>query len=268
MGGNKESIAVFLDLVAVLNQDQERSVVESYGGSLQSMNDYLVTPQDRDAFHSWVRSNFRPMMEKVGSANSAAEKGDASRLRADLIGILGGIGEDPQTIQQATRLAEQYLADPNSVDPTIISTALAVAAHNGNAALFDKYLAALRQVNSPEQFHNVAYTISSFRGPELVQRWLEVTVSAEIRNQDAPHLIANVIGNRENQAVAWAWIKAHWPEVEKKITMSSGLDIIAATRSFCDTESRADVPQFLTEPKVPAPPPRLTPPAAAMDACT
>ncbi len=124
-------------------------MVESYGGSLQSMNDYLVTPQDRDAFHSWVRSNFRPMMEKVGSANSAAEKGDASRLRSDLIGILGGIGEDPQTIQQATRLAEQYLADPNSVDPTIISTALAVAAHNGNAALFDKYLAALRQVNSP-----------------------------------------------------------------------------------------------------------------------
>jgi aminopeptidase N/puromycin-sensitive aminopeptidase len=255
MGANKESIAVFLDLVAALNQDQERSVVESYGGSLQSMNDYLVTAQNRDTFHSWVRSNFRPMMEKlekVGSAGSAAEKGDAPRLRSDLIGILGGVGEDPQTIQQATRLAEQYLADPNSVDPTIISTALAVAAHNGNSALFDKYLAALRQVNSPEQFHNIAYTISSFRSPELVQRWLDVTVSSEIRNQDAPHLIANIIGNRENQAVAWAWIKAHWPEVEKKITMSSGLDIIAATRSFCDAESRDDVQKFFTEHKVPA----------------
>jgi len=267
MGANKEGIDVFLDLVAAMNQDQERSVLESYAGSLQSMNDYLVTAQDRDAFHAWVRSNFRPMMEKIGWAAAAAEKGDTPRLRADLIEILGGVGEDPQTIQQATRLAEQYLADPHSVDHTIISMVLGVAAHNGDAALFDKYLAALRKVNSPEQFHNVAYALSAFRNPELVQRWLGITVSDEIRNQDAPHLIAKILSNRDNQAVAWAWLKTHWPEVEKRTTMSSGLDIIAATRSFCDSESRDDMQKFFTEHKVPSAERTLKLAAEGIDSC-
>jgi len=267
MAANKESIDVFLDLVAVMKQDQERSVFESYSGSLQSINDYLVTAQDRDAFHAWVRSNFRPMMEKIGWTASASEKGDTPRLRADLIEILGGVGEDPQTIQQATRWAEQYLADPNSVDPTIIRAVLGVAAHNGNAALFDKYLAALRKINSPEQFRNIAYTLSSFRSPELVQRWLDVTVSDEVRNQDAPHLIASVLIIRENQAVAWTWVKAHWPEVEKKITMSSGLDIIGATRTFCDAESRDDMQKFFTEHKVPSAERTLKLAAEGIDSC-
>jgi len=87
---------------------------------------------------------------------------------------------------------------------------------------------------------------------ELVQRWLEATVSAEIRNQDAPLLIASVLNARENQAVAWAWVKAHWPEVEKKITMSTGLDVIGATRSFCDAAARDDVQKFFTEHRVPS----------------
>src|SRR5258708_107955 len=54
MGANKESIDVFLDLVAALNQDQERSVLESYGGSPQSMNHYPVTPPDPGPFPSWL----------------------------------------------------------------------------------------------------------------------------------------------------------------------------------------------------------------------
>src|SRR6266700_3174837 len=252
MAANKQSIAVFLDLITVLNQDLERTVVESYFGPLRSMNDYLATPQDRDAFHAWVRSNFRPMMDKVGWTRSASETSDTSRLRSDLIVILGIVGEDPQTIQRATQMAEQYLADPDSGDPTVIGAVLAVAAYNGNAALFDKYLAALHQMKSPEQYYNVADTIPNFRVPELVQRWLEVAVSAETRNQDAPHMIANIMSRRDNQTVAWTWVKAHWPEVEKKITMSSGLDIIGATRNFCDAESRDDVQKFFAEHRVPS----------------
>ena len=53
-------------------------------------------------------------------------------------------------------------------------------------------------------------------------------------------------------SIAWPWIKAHWPDVEKKITMSSGGEIIAATRSSCDAATRDDVQQFFTEHQVPS----------------
>jgi aminopeptidase N len=107
-------------------------------------------------------------------------------------------------------------------------------------------------MHSPEQFYNVGYALSEFRDPQLVERTLQLAVSPVTRNQDAPHLIAEVLSKPANEPVAWTWIKAHWPDVEKKITMSSGAEIIAATRSACDSATRDDVQQFFTQHKIPS----------------
>ena len=129
---------------------------------------------------------------------------------------------------------------------------LAVAARYGDAPLFDEYLGAMRNVRSPEQFYNISYALAEFRQPQLVERILQMSVSPEVRNQDAPHLIASVLGNPDNQGIAWTWIKGHWAEVEKKITMSSGGEIINATHTFCTAEARDEVQSFFTGHKVPS----------------
>jgi aminopeptidase N/puromycin-sensitive aminopeptidase len=110
----------------------------------------------------------------------------------------------------------------------------------------------MKRMTSPEQFYNVGESLSEFRGEQLVQRVLQVAVSEETRNQDAPYAIAGVLGNPANQDVAWPWIKAHWPDVEKKITMSSGAAVVAAARYACDAGIRDDVQRFFTEHKVPS----------------
>ena len=129
---------------------------------------------------------------------------------------------------------------------------LAVAARYGNEAFFEKYVTAMRQVNSPEQYYNIGGALAEFRDPKIVDRVLELSVSDEIRNQDAAHLISAVLSNPDNQKQSWEWIKAHWPAVEKKITMSSGPEIVNATRGFCSVEMRDDVQSFFAEHKVPS----------------
>ncbi len=47
-------------------------------------------------------------------------------------------------------------------------------------------------------------------------------------------------------------MKAHWADVEKKTTMSSGPEIVNATRSFCSVEMRDDVQSFFGQHRVPA----------------
>jgi aminopeptidase N len=250
VGSGQESMATFLDLVAALNQDAEKSVVESYAGSLDYVNEYLLTGGGAGAFRAWVRANFQPMMTKIGWTPAPGENDDRRSLRADLIHVLGYEGEDPETIRQSTSLAQQYLKDPNSVDPTIAKNVLAVAARFGNEALFDQYVSALQHLQSPEQFYNVAAALVEFRDPAVVQRVLELSVSEHVRNQDAPHLIAGLFSNADDQKVAWDWVKAHWPAVEKKTTMSSGPEIVGATRHFCSVEMRDDVQSFFGEHKV------------------
>ncbi len=248
----QEKVGAFLDLVGALSSEPERAVVDSFGPPLEFIDDHLVAGAGREAYHSWIRSTFRPMMAKIQWAPAPGESEETHTLRALLVALLGKRGEDPDTIRRATQMSRQYLQDPASVDPSLARVILEVAARFGDAALFNEYLAAMQRMHSPEQFYNVGYALAEFRDPQLVERTLQLAVSPETRNQDAPHLIAAVMDNPANQVVAWPWIKMHWPDVEKKITMSSGGEIIYATRSSCDTAARDDVQQFFTEHKVPS----------------
>jgi aminopeptidase N len=250
VSSGQENMATLLDLVATLNQDAERSVVESYMPTLDYANTYLLTESETGPFRAWVRANFQPMLRKTGWVPAAGENEDTHSLRSDLIHILGFEGEDPETVRQSTTLARQYLKDPDSVDPTIAKSVLRVAARFGDEALFEQYLTALQEMHSPEQFYNVAGALIEFREPRIVEHVLELSVSEKVRNQDAPHLIAGVLSNADDQKMAWEWVKTHWPAVEKKTTMSSGAEIVFATRNFCSVEMRDDVQSFFGEHKV------------------
>lgn len=252
VGAGQEKIGAFLDLVSALSSDPERAVVESFGPPLEFIDDYLAAGPNREAYHAWITSSFRPMMAKLGWTPAPGESEETHTLRALVVKLLGSAGQDQETVRQATQLARQYLENPGSVDASLARTVLEVAARFGDAALFDQYVAGMQRMQSPEQFYNVGRALAEFRDPQLVERTLQLAVSPDTRNQDAPHLIADVMSNPANQAVAWQWIKGHWSDVEKKITMSSGGEIIAATRSSCDAATRDEVQQFFADHKVPS----------------
>jgi aminopeptidase N len=252
VGSGQESLAAYLDLVTAVSQDSQRAVVESYEPTLDYINSYLLSGSGASSFRTWVQSTFQPMITKIGWTAGANESAETHTLRGDLIHVLGVVGEDPETIRRATQLAEQYLKDPNAVDASVAKDALAVAARNGDEALFEKYVKAMRQMSSPEQYYNVSGALAEFRDPKIIDRVMELSVSDEVRNQDAAHLIASFLFNTDTQKQAWEWVKAHWPAVEKKNTMSSGPGIVLATRHFCSAEMRDDVQKFFSEHKVPA----------------
>jgi aminopeptidase N len=243
----REKIGVFLDLVGKLSSDQERSVVESYLPSLERINDYLVTPADHELFAGWVRSSFHPMLARVGWTPAVGEDADVRLLRADVVELLGMVGEDPEVISESTKRARQYLDDPNSIDATLADKVLKVAARNGNVELFDQYVAGMQRMKSPEQFYNVAQSLREFRDPKLVERMLQMAVSPEIRSQDATGLIARVLRRPASRSVAWAWIKSHWTEVEKKAASANISAVLDGAGSFCDPAAREDVQQFFTQ---------------------
>jgi aminopeptidase N/puromycin-sensitive aminopeptidase len=252
VGSGQQSMATYLDLISAVNQDAQREIVESYIPTLDYVNSYLLAGADATAFRAWVRSNFGPMMAKIGWTPGENENADIHTLRGNLVHILGMVGEDPETIRQATSVAQQYFKDPNSVDASIAKDVLAVAARFGDEELFQQYVSAMRRMRAPEQFYNVAAALSEFRDPKIVEKVLELGVSDEVRNQDAARLISNVLSNPDNQKTAWAWVQGHWPAVEKKITMSSGVEIVNATRKFCSAGISDEVQAFFTDHKVPS----------------
>jgi aminopeptidase N len=267
VGSGQENLGTYLDLVSAVNQDAERDVVASYAPTLDYINGYLLQGAEAGPFRAWARSNFQPMMTKISWTPAANESPDTHTLRGNLIQILGAVGEDPETIRQSTRLAQQYLKSPDSVDASMAGDVLSVAARFGDEALYQQYVAALGQMHSPEQYYNVARALADFRDPKIVEKVLALTVSDEVRTQDSARLIGAVLSNTDNQKVAWPWIKANWPAVEKKITMSSGPRIVDATGTFCSADMRDDAQSFFTEHKVPSAERTLKQAREAVDSC-
>jgi aminopeptidase N/puromycin-sensitive aminopeptidase len=254
----EESVSHFMDLIAALNQDSERAVIAAYLPALEGINNYVLADSDKPAFRSWIRTNFAPMFAKVGWTPTAGESADTREVRAQLIGLLGELGADPQMMRRSLELARQYVqkreatdAQAQVVDPSIARNVLRVAARSNDPELFNAYLAAMSDPNiTPEVLDNVSEALAQFTDPELVSRWMQVIVGPQTRNQDAAGYFGDVMHNVDSQKLAWSWTKEHWAGMAEKITMSSGPRIVSATRHFCDAAMRDDVQAFFTGHKV------------------
>ena len=244
----RHQVGDYLALAETFKNDRTPAVVDTILGRLSTIGEVLVSDSDQDHYRAWVRRLLRPLARELGWKPAPDEGDELRSLRPAVLSVLGRIGRDPDVLAQARKMTEEYLENPSSVDPTLAGTMINLtAAWSGDAALYDKLLAHLKTAKSPQEYYRYLNSLTSFRDPALLRRTLEYALSPEVRNQDAAGFVGSVLSNLSGKELAWTFVKAHWDELQKKLTTSSGRRVIAATRSFCDAQHRDDVRQFFTE---------------------
>jgi aminopeptidase N/puromycin-sensitive aminopeptidase len=206
---------------------------------------------ERAAIAAWVRRTFEPEYEKLGPA-STNETFDKRELRAQLFSLLGNYGKDPAVLNEANKIAQQYLDDPSSVDPTLGQTALIASAQNGNAELFGKLQSVYETSTNPELKETALRLMAEFNNLSLEQRALDYAISGKVRNQDAAIQFAIALAIPETRETAWSFIKSHWDQVHALLTPELGQILVTATGSFCSAAQRTDVENFFSTHKVEA----------------
>jgi aminopeptidase N/puromycin-sensitive aminopeptidase len=166
--------------------------------------------------------------------------------------MLGLYGRDPVILAEAHELAEKYLADPTSVEPTLRDTALSIAARNGDAKLFDDLLHVYETSTNPALQNSALGRLAQFENPKLAQRALELAVSGKVRNQDAIFQIDREMSIDNLRPLAWNFIQTHWDQVRAQFTENTGADLVGSTQSFCSAGDRDAVEQFFATHKVEA----------------
>jgi aminopeptidase N/puromycin-sensitive aminopeptidase len=239
-------------LVGAARTDQSANVLGIAPGGVGSVYDRVAaTPEEKVAISAWIRATLAPELAKLGPP-SGADSADTRELRAQLFAVLGYYGKDPAVLAQANQIVENYLADPTSVDATLGETALAIAARNGDAALFDKLQKAAETSNNPEFHENALRLLAQFEDPVLVQRSLDYAVSGKVRNQDAAFQFAIALLIDGTRGLAWKYIQANWEKVQSQLTTEMGGLLVRSTGSFCSAADRDGVKQFFAEHKVAA----------------
>ncbi|MFI5176848.1 MAG: ERAP1-like C-terminal domain-containing protein, partial [Terriglobia bacterium] len=144
------------------------------------------------------------------------------------------------------------LKDPASVESGLEGAALGLAALNGDGALYDKLLAAMKTAKTPGQYYLYFFTLSNFRDPQLLDRTLQFAISPEVRSQDSLNLIGAVMSKPAGQRPSWDFVRTHWAEVEKAGGLFASAQVEGNTGSFCDARSRDEVVDFFSTHKVAA----------------
>ena len=161
---------------------------------------------------------------------------------------LGNIGQDPDVIQQAQNLVQQYLKSPDSVDGTLAPAVVAVAARHGNAELYNQFKAQMQKASSPQQYYMFARSLGQFPEPDLIQQTLASSLTDKVRGQDL-FMLMPMMGNPRSQDATWNFMRTNFKQLQAKAgggLGSAGLFLYGA-EAFCSTQKAQEVQQFFQQ---------------------
>ncbi|MBV8631636.1 MAG: ERAP1-like C-terminal domain-containing protein, partial [Silvibacterium sp.] len=249
---NKAGVGDIMNLAAAVKGDASGTVLDTALAAVNAVYTRIAaTQEERDAISAWVRATFKPSLERLG-APAPDDSPEKRQLRAALFGALGNVGKDPEVIAQAKELATKYLADQRSVDPTLAETAMAIAAINGDAALYDQLKKQAETATNPELQEGSLRLLAEFKDASLEKRSLDYTVSGKVRNQDSLIELVIMLAGTDTRDLAWNFIRENWDKVQAQLTTSMGGFLVSGTGAFCSAEKRDEVVNFFTTHKVPA----------------
>ncbi len=244
----KHSVGDYLALGAQLKNTPGSVLLASFGQHLNLIHDYMLTDADRPEFEAWLRTQFSPVLQQLGYNGRPNDTPEEKQKRAILFEGLGNLANDPEVIQQAHTMVQQYMKDPASVDSTLAGAVVAVAARHGDAELYNQYLAQIKKAASPQEQYRYFYSLPEFTQPELTKQTLDSVLTPEVRGQDL-YILLPLLADPASQDATWNFMRTHFDQLQAKTGGGlGGVGIfLYGAQLFCSADKANEVKQFFQQ---------------------
>jgi len=233
-----------LALVEALPKNLSRGEILYVSDRVFDINDNVVADADREAWRRWVSATVRRWLPEGGWTAKAGESDEQREIRAEVLAMLGNAAEDPEVIAGAREIASRFLDDPKSYDATLAEVAIRIATEHGDAALFDRIYDLWKHAATPDQKSRLGIALLRFRDPALVQRGLDFATGSEVRSQDSPRFIREMLQNRSSRAITWQWMRTQWDQVSKPFPYWLLESAMGGLGSGCDAGLQHEIDEF------------------------
>ncbi len=248
----RHEVGTFLDLVSGFRDERTSRVVSTFASVLSTIDEEFTTGATRSAYRAWVGRFIAPAVADVGVEARAGDTDEVKSLRATVVNLAGKTARDAQVLAKARSLVSLELDKPRSIEPTLLGVLINLAAIDGDAALYDRYLDRVKTATDPEEHDGYMYALTSFANPLLVRRTMDLALSDVVRSQDAKYVVAALLANSDTHRLAWQLARERWPEIQKKTGEFIGNTVlVGALATFCDARTAAEVKSFFSTHKVP-----------------
>jgi puromycin-sensitive aminopeptidase len=206
------SLIDYLSLIDLLSDENDVNVWTTVIGSGHHLERILDDPQCT-TLQKRLRTLLGPAVARFGWTPRRGESDLESQLRGDLINALGTLGDDKGCQERARELFALYEKSPDIVERNLIPALIAIVAHTGTAADYDKFYGRFKNAQTPQEETRFLFALANFRLPELIDRTLDLTINGEVRTQNSPYLMRGILLNKPARVKAWVFMKAHWEEM-------------------------------------------------------
>ncbi|MBI3553113.1 MAG: M1 family metallopeptidase [Elusimicrobia bacterium] len=242
------SITALLETVAAMRKDESRVVLEEVSAYLKLISENLLSsPEDKAAISRMARGLLGPHWAKAGW-DAAPDEDDEPRLaRTALLSALGVVAPDRELETGLKERVQAYLANPAKLDPPLVSPVLNLGARLGQAR-FEDYRERLAKSVTPEQRDSLLQGLTQFRDADSARLLLAMTLTDEIRGQDAWKPFGALFANTAVQAQAWTFVRANWKALREKLGPRGAERVIAATAGLQSRERLQEIRAFFNDP--------------------
>jgi hypothetical protein len=219
-----------------------------------ALNAFEAAPFARDGLdealyqrvRTWSRALVTPIARKLGWQRAKSDSIDVQQLRITAMYVAASY--DPALHAQAVKLVDKWLTDRSGLDDDEVDAALRTVARDGNAALFDRLLAAAKQPRDRTEIKRFTRALGEFHDPVLAKRARELVYGTELDLRDTLDVMYFQLGPRETRDAAFDSLEQHIDQILGRMRddeAAGALGYIAST--FCDAPHRDRVAKLLVQ---------------------
>jgi puromycin-sensitive aminopeptidase len=210
------TVKQYFDFVRLFKNEPDKNVWSAIISSLQYLDRVFSTGNIgiKDLVIEIVQPNYLCLGFDAGKNDSEQTK----QLRGLLLMAMGTMGEDKAVQAEAAKRYSSYIAsgkDDAHLTPDVLSAVVSILASCGDSKRYDDFAAAFKSATSPQEQERYMYALAMFKDPALLQKTLDMTLSGEVRSQNAPYLVRNLMLNPQGRQVGWDFVKNNWEQIKR-----------------------------------------------------
>ena len=136
-------------------------------------------------------------------------------------------------------------------DPALVAAAVNVVASTGTDADFDEFVNRMNAARTPQEELRYLGALADFPDERLVDRLVHMTLTEEVRSQNAPLVLRRALSNRDCGATAWEFVRTEWDAVTTRLPSNSIARFLEGIRSLSKPEVAETVMTFFESHEVP-----------------
>jgi puromycin-sensitive aminopeptidase len=210
-----------------------------------SLLDHAVDDATRPVVAGYARALAGPALAALGWETPPGDSQRTATLRAQLVGALGTVGQDPGVREECRRRHAAAVDGSAPLDPNLASAIVGVVAAAGGSAEYDTFVERYRTPTTPQEEMRYLYALAGFSEPALAARTFELAMT-EVRTQNAPFVVQLLLSHRDSGPATWRRLCDRWGEVMERMPMNIVPRMLEGVRLQCrDVALAGEISDFL-----------------------